>query len=271
MPGCESPATWRHPWNSRRAMPVTFTGLHGIGEIGAGADLAPMIWKAAAAVRELRDADVVVIAQKIVSKAEDRWVDLKSVSPSPRALSLAVETGKDPRLVEVILRESQEVLRAKPGVIVVVHRQGYVMAHAGVDQSNVGRTPDADCALLLPEHCDTSAERIRRQLAALSGKSVAVVISDSFGRAWRNGTVNIALGVAGLPALVDRRGEHDRDGRILRATEIGFADAIAAGAGLAMGEADEGTPVVLVGGLTWNAPPSTGKVLLRAKTEDMFR
>jgi coenzyme F420-0:L-glutamate ligase/coenzyme F420-1:gamma-L-glutamate ligase len=251
---------------------VTFTALPGLPEICAGHDLARLIVAAAARAEVTPFAsDVWVIAQKIVSKAEGRTVDLRVVEPSKAALDLADETGKDARLVEVILSESQEIVRAVPNVLIVRHRLGYVMANGGVDRSNVPNAADEENVLLLPTNPDASAARLRQELMQHWNKPLAVIISDSFGRAWRNGVVNIALGAAGLPALVDRRGERDRDGRVLGVTEVALADAIAAGAALAMGEADEGTPVVIVRGVKWSAPELSAAALLRPKEKDLFQ
>lgn len=253
-------------------MPITFTALTGIGEVRTGDDVAHLIYETCRQTDlEPHAGDVFVIAQKIISKAEGQVVNLKDVTASEKANELARLTGKDPRLIELILRESTEVIRAKTNVIVVAHRKGYVMAQAGIDQSNVRQECGTENVLLLPEDCDASAAALRSHLCDLFGIELGVIISDSFGRAWRKGTVNVALGVAGLPALIDRRGERDRQGRVLESTEVGFADAIAAGAGLAIGEADEGTPVVLATGLAWSAPQSTGQALIRPKSEDMFR
>jgi coenzyme F420-0:L-glutamate ligase/coenzyme F420-1:gamma-L-glutamate ligase len=254
-----------------RMMAVSFTALPGLPEIRAGHDLTREIIAAAAAELAPCAQDVLVIAQKIVSKAEGRTVDLRSVEPSATALELAGKTGKDARLVEVILSESQEVLRAVPDVLIVRHRLGYVMANAGVDRSNVPNAAGAENVLLLPTDPDASAARLRRELMQHWPGPLAVIISDSFGRAWRNGVVNVALGAAGLPALVDRRSERDRDGRMLGVTEVALADAIAAGAALVMGEADEGTPVVIARGVKWSAPETTAAVLLRPKEKDLFQ
>jgi coenzyme F420-0:L-glutamate ligase/coenzyme F420-1:gamma-L-glutamate ligase len=193
-----------------------------------------------------RAGDVLVVAQKIVSKAEGRAVDLATVEPSAKALTLAAEVDKDPRLVELILSESVRVVRARRNVLIVEHRLGFVMANAGVDQSNVGPADGASRALLLPENPDHSAETLRNGLAAATGIDLAVVINDSFGRAWRQGTAGVAIGVAGLPGLIDLRGQPDLFGRTLEASIIGFADEIAAAASLVMGQADEATPAVLI-------------------------
>ena len=247
---------------------IRLIALPGLPEVQAGADLGALL---ASPLRDLDPPlvryDVLVVAQKIVSKAEHRFVDLASVTPSARAHELARVTGKDARLVEVILAESTEVLRAKPGVIIVRHRLGYVMAQAGVDRSNVGGT---DRVLLLPEAPDQSAARLRAALEQRVGVAPGIVISDSFGRPWRLGTTNIALGAAGVPSLWDRRGERDRNGRPLESTEVAWADALAGAAGLAMGEADEGTPCVLVRGLRWSAPELPALALVRPPGEDLF-
>ncbi|HEX2101686.1 MAG TPA: coenzyme F420-0:L-glutamate ligase, partial [Candidatus Synoicihabitans sp.] len=255
-----------------RMKTVSFTALPGLPEIRAGHDLARSIIDAAVRSELTPCAfDVLVVAQKIVSKSEGRTVDLRSIEPSTAAFELAETSGKDARLVEVILSESQQVLRAVPNVLIVRHRLGCVMANAGVDRSNVPNAAGEEKVLLLPVDPDASAARLRRELMTYWQTPFAVIISDSFGRAWRNGVVNIALGAAGLPALVDRRGERDRDGRKLGVTEVALADAIAAGAALAMGEADEGTPVVIARGLKWSAPETTAAGLLRPKEKDLFQ
>ena len=251
---------------------ISFTAVPGIPEVLDGADIAATIAKALLAADLLpRARDVVVVAQKIVSKAEGRTVDLAQVKPSPEAQRLSQLTGKDARLVEVILAESEEVVRAAPNVLIVRHRLGFVMANAGIDRSNVRQSTEQDIVLLLPRDPDASAAQLRHQLMQRFDVSLSVIISDSFGRPWRNGVLNVALGAAGLPALIDRRGETDRNGRPLEMTEVAFADAIAAGAALVMGEAAEGTPVVLARGLDWSAADSTGAALLRPKRQDLFR
>jgi coenzyme F420-0:L-glutamate ligase/coenzyme F420-1:gamma-L-glutamate ligase len=218
-----------------------------------------------------RAGDVLVVAQKIISKAEGRIIDLATIEPSAKALTLAAEVDKDPRLVEVILSESVRVVRARRNVLIVEHRLGFIMANAGVDQSNVGPSDGASRALLLPENPDRSAETLRNGLAAATGIDLAVVINDSFGRAWRQGTAGVAIGVAGLPALIDLRGRPDLFGRTLEASLIGFADEVAAAASLLMGQADEATPVALIRGLRWSAPESTAASLIRPSNEDLFR
>jgi coenzyme F420-0:L-glutamate ligase/coenzyme F420-1:gamma-L-glutamate ligase len=246
--------------------------LTGLPLIKAGDDLVEMI---ASSLKqngvEPRAKDVLVVAQKIVSKAEGRMVDLATIKPSARAIALATEVDKDPRLVEVILSESVRVVRARRNVLIVEHRLGFIMANAGVDQSNVGPADGAQRALLLPEHPDRSAETLRNGLAAATGIDLAVVINDSFGRAWRQGTAGVAIGVAGLPALIDLRGRPDLFGRKLEVSVVGFADEVAAAASLLMGQADEASPVVLIRGLRWSAPESTAASLIRPSNEDLFR
>lgn len=250
---------------------VVFTALSGLPEITAGQDLSQTIATAVAdAGLAPAPFDVIVVAQKIVSKAEGRSVDLRTITPSARAVELAAQTRKDARLVEVVLSESQEVMRAVPNVLIVRHRLGYVMANAGVDRSNVPGAAQ-DQVLLLPLDPDGSAERLRNELSTRWQVPLAVLISDSFGRAWRNGVVNVAIGAAGLPSIIDRRGEYDREGRALEMTEVGWADAIAAGAALVMGEANEGTPVVIARGLQWTASERNAAALLRSTDQDLFR
>jgi len=241
--------------------------------VQAGDDLARLVQDGLDACGErLRDHDVLVLAQKIVSKAEGRSVRLADVVPSARAHELAPQCDKDPRLVELILSEAAEVLRVRPGVIVVVHRLGFVLANAGIDRSNVA--PDADEAervLLLPRDPDGSASALREALRVATGADVAVIINDSLGRAWRNGTLGTALGASGLPALVDLRGRPDMFQRALQTTEVGLGDEIAAAASLLMGQADEGRPIVLVRGLRFERRTGSGAELIRRRELDMFR
>jgi coenzyme F420-0:L-glutamate ligase / coenzyme F420-1:gamma-L-glutamate ligase len=247
-------------------------GLNGLPLIKAGDDLVELI---ASSLKqngvEPRAQDVLVVAQKVVSKAEGRMVDLATIEPSDSARTLAVEVDKDPRLVEIILSESARVVRARRNVLIVEHRLGFIMANAGVDQSNVGPADGASRVLLLPENPDRSAEALRNGLTALTGIDLAVVINDSFGRPWRQGTAGVAIGVAGLPALIDLRGRPDLFGRKLEVSVIGFADEIAAAASLVMGQADEAAPVVLIRGLRWSAPESTAATIVRSPNEDLFR
>ena len=217
----------------------------------------------------LQVGDVLVLAQKIVSKSEGRVVHLASVTPSERAQKLAREAGKDPRIVDLMLRESRKVLRVKPGVIIVEHKLGFVMANAGIDQSNLPVAEDA--VLLLPEDPDASARKLRGELHERTNVYLGMLIIDSFGRAWRNGVTGTAIGVAGIPALVDLRGNKDREGRVLKATLVAAADELDAAASLIMGQAGEGTPVVLVRGFPYAQRESSINELLRPEAEDLFR
>jgi coenzyme F420-0:L-glutamate ligase/coenzyme F420-1:gamma-L-glutamate ligase len=254
------------------AAAIEFRALPDVPEVLPGDDLAAL---AAAALGRARLAlevgDVLVFAQKVVSKSEGRLRRLADVRPTAQARELASRCGKDPRLVELVLQESSEVVRVAPDVLITRHRRGYVMANAGIDHSNVGAGDAGEVVLLLPEAPDHSARKLRDALAVRCGAAPGVVVSDSFGRPWRLGTLNVALGVAGLPALVDRRGETDRDGRTLQMTQVAVADALAAGAGLAMGEASEGTPIVHVRGFQSAAPCNDGEALLRPIREDLFQ
>jgi coenzyme F420-0:L-glutamate ligase / coenzyme F420-1:gamma-L-glutamate ligase len=215
--------------------------------------------------------DVLVVAQKIVSKAEGRYVDVATVEPSERAIALAAEVDKDPRFVEIVLSEAKRVVRHRPGLLIVEHHLGFVMANAGIDHSNIATEDGNGRVLLLPENPDRSAHVLREYLIRVFRAEIAVIISDSFGRAWRKGTVGIALGAAGLPALIDMRGRPDLFGRALQVTETGFADEIAAAAGLLMGQADEAVPMVLVRGLGWSAPEVPAAALIRPAEHDLFR
>lgn len=210
---------------------------------------------------------IVVVAQKVISKAEGRAVRLDTVSPGKKARSLAERTNKDPRLVELILTESNSIVRCSDKVIITENRLGIVMANAGIDQSNIGE----GFALLLPINPDESARAIREEIRSSLGMDVGVVISDSTGRAWRNGVVGIAIGVSNVPAILDLRGRTDLIGRELMATEVGYADCIATAANLVMGQADEGQPVVIISGLPALKSDSSATDILRDKTSDLFR
>ena len=215
----------------------------------------------------LQDGDIVVVAQKVVSKSEGRLVRLNEVEPSPKAIALSDETGKDPRLVELILQESTEIVRKREGLIIARHRNGCVVANAAIDLSNAGGD---QTAVLLPENADASAIAIAGGLKAITGTTVAVLVIDSMGRAWRNGTLGTAIGCHGIPALLDRRGQHDRDGIELQSSEIGLADEIAAAASLLMGQGDEGLPAVLVRGLDWAHGDGSAADLVRPREQDLF-
>jgi coenzyme F420-0:L-glutamate ligase / coenzyme F420-1:gamma-L-glutamate ligase len=251
---------------------ITLTAVPGIPAIRAGDDLAHILGDALeAAALSPRRGDVLVVTHKIVSKAEGRYVALADVTPSPRARELAAATGKDAALVEVILSESREVLRFRPGLIITEHRLGMVLANAGVDQSNVPHGDDRQRVLLLPRDPDASSAALRAALVERFRKTIAVVVSDSVGRAWRNGVVGLALGAAGLPALLDLRGRRDLEGRALEVTQVGLADQIASAAQLLMGEAEEGRPAVLIRGVEWRAPPAPAAALIRRREADLFR
>ncbi|HEY0336578.1 MAG TPA: coenzyme F420-0:L-glutamate ligase [Burkholderiales bacterium] len=246
--------------------------LPGIPEVTQGTEVAQLLLAAVeCSGARLETGDVIIVAQKIVSKAEGRAVALSTVEPSLRALELAAIADKDPRLVELMLRESREVLRAKMGVLILEHRLGFVMANAGIDQSNVPGSDSDEIALLLPSDPDESARRIQAGLSRACGCEIGVVINDSFGRPWRNGVTGVAIGVAGIPALVDLRGQTDREGRVLRVTQVAAADELAAAASLVMGQADEGTPAVLARGFPYGRRESAARELVRPHAEDLFR
>jgi coenzyme F420-0:L-glutamate ligase/coenzyme F420-1:gamma-L-glutamate ligase len=247
------------------------TPLTGMPLIKPGDDLAAIIASAAITTGlSLEDSDILVVAQKIVSKAEDRFVRLSEVTPSPQAEELADITGKDSRLVEVILWDTTEVIRAVKNVLIVEHRLGFISANAAVDHSNVG--PEADVVLRLPADPDESAQRVQTRLAELTGAGPAIIINDSHGRPWREGTVGIAIGVAGLIPTQDLRGQADLFGYRLQHTTVGFADQIAAAASLVMGQRDEGCPVVVVRGLTYeSSDEASARQILRPRETDLFR
>ena len=252
--------------------PLEIIALPGIRLVEPGDDVAALIGDGlAAAGLALADGDVVVIAQKIVSKAEDRYADLAAVTPSPRARELAEQCDKDPRLVELILAESSAVLRWRPGVLIVEHRLGMVLANAGIDRSNLAAGGAGERVLLLPLDPDGSAARLRAALGRRHAAEVAVIINDSVGRAWRSGTVGIALGAAGLAVLDDQRQRPDLFGRPLEVSIEAVADELAAAASLVQGQADEGTPVVLIRGFARAGPHTPAVALVRPGDEDLFR
>jgi coenzyme F420-0:L-glutamate ligase / coenzyme F420-1:gamma-L-glutamate ligase len=255
---------------------VSARGLHGLPEVRAGDDLAALIL-AALDGEQLRDGQLLAIAQKVVSKAEGAVVALADVQPSPRAIELAAATPaserKDPRAVQVVLDESLEVLRAERGVLICRTRHGFVCANAGVDASNASAAGDGETLVLLPRDPDASARRIRGRLRELSGARVAVLISDSFGRAWRHGQLDVAIGLAGMQPLDDWRGRSDANGLLLRATWLAVADAAAATADLARSK-DSREPVVVIDGLERYATAADGPgvaALMRPLDEDLFR
>jgi coenzyme F420-0:L-glutamate ligase/coenzyme F420-1:gamma-L-glutamate ligase len=249
---------------------LTLTPLQDIPLIRQGDDLADIIVNALEHSNlTLEDHDIFVLAQKVVSKAEGRMVNLETVSPSPRALELAGQTEKDARLVELILRESQSVVRTRPGTIIVEHKLGFICANAGIDHSNV--SGEGEYVLLLPENPDQSASGIRGKIEAKTNKKIGVMIIDSHGRAWRIGTEGVCIGLSGIPGVIDERGWQDLFGYTLRITVVGVADELAAAASLVMGQAAEGTPIVHVRGFPYPLSEGSLKELIRPKEQDLFR
>ena len=243
----------------------------GMPMVQTGDDLPALILSVLADASEsLCDGDIVCLAQKIVSKAEGRLIPLAEVKPSANALALAEQTEKDPRLVELVLQESDEVLRSKPGVLIVRHRLGIVGANAGIDQSNVDHS-DGETALLLPKDPDQSALRIRNALQESTGRRLGVLITDSHNRPWRLGTVGSAIGASGLTVLDDHRGGEDMYGRELKVTLINRADALASAATLVMGETTEATPLAIVRGLEAENTTQSAREIVRPLAEDLFR
>jgi coenzyme F420-0:L-glutamate ligase / coenzyme F420-1:gamma-L-glutamate ligase len=262
-----------------KQMSLILTALQHIPLIRHGDNLADIVVQA---LRQnsitLEENDILIFAQKIVSKAEGRAVNLGTVAPSSRAFELAAKIDKDARLVELILQESNEVLRIRSGTIIVEHKLGFVCANAGIDHSNVHsllggelEARDDEWVLLLPTHPDRSAETIRKEIQSKTGERVGILIIDSHGRAWRNGTVGVAIGIAGLPGLQDLRGQKDLFGLTLRITQVGVADELAAAASLVMGQAAERTPVIHVRGFPYPLREGSMKELLRPKEQDLFR
>ncbi len=247
---------------------LTVSTLPDIPLIEPGDDLvAIMLASLARAGLSLQDHDVLVITSKIVSKAEGRFVRLNSVEPGPQALALAEEIGKEAPLVELILRESKSISRKAPGVLVTEHRLGFVSANSGIDHSNVAD----EQVLLLPQDPDATAHAIRQRLLDRTGAAVGIVISDSHGRPFRLGTVGIAIGAAGLPALLDLRGQSDLYGRELKITMQGYADMIASTAQLVSSEGAEGRPVALIRGLDFPDHDGRASDLLRPRDQDLYR
>jgi coenzyme F420-0:L-glutamate ligase/coenzyme F420-1:gamma-L-glutamate ligase len=275
-------------------MPLTLTPLQHIPLIRHGNNLADIVLNSLKQSNTtLQDNDIFVIAQKIVSKAEGRTVNLATIIPSERAIELAAQTEKDARVVELILQESNEVLRTRVGAIIVEHKLGFVCANAGIDHSNVdsplpeGEGPGVrdshllsgeglgvrseDWVLLLPQNPDHSSRKMRDEIQSKTGKQVGILIIDSHGRAWRNGTVGVAIGMAGIPGLEDLRGKPDLFGYTLQVTQVGVADELAAAASLVMGQAAEGTPVIHVRGFPYPLREGELKELIRPKEQDLFR
>jgi len=255
-------------------MTLVLTPLRDIPLIHPGDDLVQVITNGLTDTSIwLNDNDIIVLAQKIISKAEGRLVDLNQVIPSKQAKKIALEADKDARFVELILRESRKILRVRPGLIIAEHKNGFICANAGIDHSNVQGEPgcDGEWVLLLPGDPDSSADRIRRGLEEKTGKSIGVMIIDSHGRAWRLGIVGVTIGLSGVPGIVDMRGEPDLFGRNLRVTTIGAADELAAGASLIMGQAAEMTPIVHVRGFPYQLTESHLSDIIRPEDKDFFR
>lgn len=253
---------------------LSLFAVRGLPDVKPGDDLAGLLLSGIEQSGiQLADGDILVAAQKIVSKAEGRFVRLNEITPGERAKDLAQKVDKDPRLVELILSESTDVVKTAPGVLIVEHKLGIVMANAGIDRSNIDprAEEEGERALLLPNDPDASARGLRGAVKEATGAEIAVVISDSIGRPWRYGTTGFAIGCAGIAPLVDQRGESDMFGRILEVTEPAIADEIAAAACLVMGEAAEGIPAVIMRGLDYKRAETSAKALLRAKDEDLFR
>ncbi len=251
---------------------VTLIAIPNIPLVKPGDDLTELILTGLfSADLSLEDGDILVIAQKIVSKAEGRMVRLRDVEPSPQAREIGQAIQKDPRAVEVVLRDSNEIIRARGGVLIVEQRLGFICANAGVDRSNVPPANGDDVVTLLPADPDATAQAIRSRFQERTGKSIGVIINDSHGRPWRRGTVGVAIGVAGIEAVEDLRGQPDLFGYRLRHTEVGLADQIASAASLLMGQADEGRPVILARGVPHRPGKGSARDILRPRETDLFR
>lgn len=251
---------------------LTLRALDGVPLVKQGDDLAGIVLTAlATSGLSLQADDVVVLAQKIVSKAEGCLIELSGIEPSARAIEIAAAADKDPRVVELILAESDEVLRVRPGAIIVAHRLGFIAANAGIDQSNIGNSEQDERVLLLPRDPDGTCNRIRDDLKAWTGIDVAVMIIDSIGRAWRNGTVGTAIGLSGMAGLLDLRTKPDLFGRPLKTSELGLADELASAASLIMGQSSEGRPIVLARGVPYARRDGNAHELIRPKEIDLFR
>ncbi|MBI3914231.1 MAG: coenzyme F420-0:L-glutamate ligase [Chloroflexi bacterium] len=257
-----------------RGSPLQMTALPNIPLVQRGDDLAAIILRGARDAQiELQDGDVLVLAQKIVSKAEGRAVRLRDVSPSPRAIELAREAQKDARFCQVVLWDTREILRVRPGLIVVETVHGWVCANAGIDRSNVAphSGDDEEWVLRLPADADASAHNLRERLRAATSREIGIIVNDTHGRAWRNGAVGVAIGVAGLPAVEDLRGQPDLFGDELQVTTVGLADQIASAASLLQGQADEGRPIIHARGVPMMRRDGSAREIVRAKAMDLFR
>ena len=257
---------------SNQPISITLTALSGIPLVRPGDNLVELIIKSLESTKMiLLDNDILVIAQKIVSKSEGRYVRISDVEPSEKSFSLAKYSGKDPRLVELIQKESKKIVRHRKGVIVTENRQGVIMANSGIDRSNVEKDGDSEQVLLLPKNPDKSAEKIRKELCKRANVNIAVIINDSLGRAWRNGTIGTALGVSGLPSLLDFRGVPDLFGKSLNVSEEAIADEFSSAASILQGQAAEGRPIVLIRGYSASLTATKASYLIRKKEKDLFQ
>jgi coenzyme F420-0:L-glutamate ligase / coenzyme F420-1:gamma-L-glutamate ligase len=253
---------------------MVYTAIPDFPMVQNGDDLASLIVKGCSICNILiEDGDIFVLAQKIVSKAEGRLISFSAITPSAQALELEKITKKDPRFIELVLRQSKKVIRAKYNTLIVEHKKGYICANAGIDHSNLSDQGELseDWVLLLPEDSDQSAKNIRKSMENLVNKKVGILIIDSHGRPWRNGTVGVTIGLSGLPGLVDLRGQEDLSGFKLKVTTVGVSDELAAGASLLMGQATEKTPVVQVKGFPYSRREANLNELIRPEEEDLFR
>lgn len=253
---------------------LTFTALAAIPKVRSGDDLAKFIIDSCKKQGiKIEDNDIFVITQKVVSKCEGRYRSLAAVMPGVKARVIAKLSRKDARFVQLVLNESKSILRVRKNTIIVEHKSGFICANAGIDHSNVdgNSKPDSDQYLLLPDDPDHSAAEIRKKLENECQRKIGVLIIDSHGRAWRNGTIGMAIGISGLPGLVDLRGKEDLYGFKLKITTVGAADELAAGASLLMGQSKEGIPVVIARGFPYPLREGTIKELIRDKNEDFFR
>jgi len=256
------------------SLSLTFSALSSFPIIKSGDDIASIILKLIKLQNiDIQNGDVFVIAQKIISKSENRYVDLTTIQPTVAALELEEITHKDPRFIECVLQESKNVIRVKDNTLIVEHKNGFICANAGIDHSNIGENGEfgENWVLLLPKNADLSAREIRTKIEERTNTRVGVLIIDSHGRAWRNGTVGVTIGLSGLPGLVDLRGTKDLNGFRLKVTTVGAADELAAGASLLMGQASEGNPVIHVRGFPYDLREATISELLRSEEQDLFR
>ncbi|MFN8471585.1 MAG: coenzyme F420-0:L-glutamate ligase [Anaerolineae bacterium] len=250
---------------------LTLVAVPNLPVIQPGDDIGALIVASLGADWPLEDGDVVVVAQKVVSKVENRLARLDLIEPGPEAQELARRIGKDPRLVQLVLNESREVVRTGPGLLIVEQRNGLICANAGIDRSNIQQGEEGEWVALLPLDPDLSARKLRDRLVELTGKQVAVIITDTHGRPWRDGAAGIAIGVAGIAPLQDRRGERDLFGYELQHTVVGLADQAASAASLLQGQAAEGQPVVILRGLAYEAREASAAEILRPRDRDLFR